>query len=183
MKILRAEMADLEEIMDLHKQYHINSISPEDKPDGFVTTNFTPEQLQALVEKERGIIIAKDENRVIAYAMAASWQFWADWPLFAHMIEKLPENHFRGQVLNAENSYQYGPVCIDKSYRGSGVFEKIFYASLESMMPRYSLMVTFINQINHRSYKAHTQKVKMETVNTFEFNNNNYYMLVCQTSI
>ena len=65
MEIRRAEMKDLKGVMDLHKQYHVDSINPADKPDGFVTTNFTPEQLQALVEKERGITIAKDGERVI----------------------------------------------------------------------------------------------------------------------
>lgn len=174
-------MTDLEGVMDLHKRYHISSINAEDKPDGFVTTNFTPEQLQALVEKEEGIMIAKDGGRIVSYAMAASWQFWSEWPLFAHMIQKLPDHSLDGLKLTVDNSYQYGPICVDKSYRSSGVFEKVFYASLDSMAGRYPVMVTFINQINPRSYKAHTQKVNMSTVGTFQFNNNDYYMLACPT--
>ncbi len=181
MEIATAKMTDLEGVMDLHKRYHISSINPDDKADGFVTTNFTPEQLQALVEKECGITIAKDGGRIISYAMAASWQFWSEWPLFAHMIQKLPEHFLEGQGLTVDNSYQYGPICVDKSYRGSGVFEKVFNASLDSMAGRYPIMVTFINQINPRSYKAHTQKVNMNTVGTFQFNNNDYYMLACPT--
>jgi hypothetical protein len=113
--------------------------------------------------------------------MAASWQFWSEWPLFAHMIKNLPENSFNSQPLSVDNSYQYGPICIDKRYRGSGVFQKVFYASLDSMASRYPTMVTFINQINHRSYVAHTQKVIMDTVCTFQFNQNDYYMLACPT--
>ena len=181
MEIRRAEMNDLEGVMALHKQYHVDSINPADKPDGFVTTNFTPEQLQALVEKERGITIAKDGERVICYAMAASWQFWSEWPFFVHMIQQLPEHSFEGQVLSTDNSYQYGPICVDKQYRGSGVLQKVFDASLDSMASRFPIMVTFINQINHRSYAAHTRKLKMHTVCTFQFNNNDYYMLACPT--
>ena len=182
MEIRRAEMNDLEGIITLHKQYHVNSISLDDKPDGFVTTNFTPEQLQALIEKERGVTIATEGDKVISYAMAASWQFWSEWPLFIHMIAKLPEHSFNGQVLTIENSYQYGPICVDKAYRSTGVFEAIFYASLASMMHRFPVMVTFINKINPRSYAAHTRKVKMDTVCTFQFNNNDYYMLACPTN-
>lgn len=183
MEIMRAKMSDLDGIIELHKRYHISTIQPDDKPDGFVTTNFTLVQFQALVEKERGITIAKDGDCIVAYAMAASWKFWSEWPLFAHMIETLPETSFCGQGLNTENSYQYGPTCVDKAYRGRGLFKKVFYASLESMKNRYAIMVTFINQVNNRSYAAHTQKVKMRTVCTFQFNNSDYYMLACPTCL
>lgn len=182
MEIRRAEWKDLDSILALHKRYHVNTITAEDKPDGFVTTNFTPEQLNNLLEKEKGITIATVGDTVISYAMAASWEFWSEWPLFAHMIEKLPEHSYHGQVLGVENSYQYGPMCVDKAYRGTGVFEKVFTASLHSMKERYPTMVTFINQINHRSYAAHTQKVKLDRVCTFQFNNNDYYMLACPTN-
>lgn len=182
MEIKIAEMKDLDGILALHQQYHVNSINADDKVDGFITTNFTPKQLQELIEKQQGVMIAKDGDRVIAYAMAASWQFWSEWPLFAYMIEKLPEYSFNGQTLSVENSYQYGPICVDKAYRSSGLFEQVFYASLESMQKRYPIMITFVNQINPRSYAAHTKKVKMETVCTFQFNTNDYYMLACPTN-
>jgi len=181
MEILRATTADLDEVLALHERYNISSIRPEDKPDGFTTAKFTPEQLHELVELENGITIAKDGDHVISYAMVASWQFWSSWPIFAYMIEKLPENSLNGQVLSVNNSYQYGPICVDKPYRNSGVFEKVFYASLDSMTSRYPIMVTFINQINHRSYAAHTKKVAVDTIGTFQFNQNNYYILACKT--
>lgn len=181
MEIMQATMGDLEGVIALHRKYHIDSISADDKPHGFVTTNFTSEQLEALVNKENGITIAKQDGKIVAYAMAASWQFWSAWPFFAHMIEELPKNSFEGQVLSTENSYQYGPICVDTSVRGSGVFEQVFAASLENMSKRYPIMATFINQINHRSYAAHTRKVAMTTVGTFQFNNNDYYMLACAT--
>lgn len=181
MEIRQAEMHDLEGILALHRQYHVNSIALADKPDGFVTTNFTQEQLQALIEQERGVTIATEGDTVIAYAMAASWQFWSAWPLFVHMIAKLPEHTYNGQVLSVENSYQYGPICVAKAYRSTGLFETIFHASLASMASRYPIMVTFINHINPRSFAAHTKKGKMDTVCTFQFNNNDYYMLACPT--
>ena len=93
------------------------------------------------------------------------------------MIEKLPEFTLDGQTLSTENSYQYGPVCVDRSVRGTGVFEEIFYASLAQMRSRFPIMATFINQINPRSYAAHTKKVPMTTAGTFDFNGNRYYLM------
>jgi hypothetical protein len=36
---------------------------------------------------------------------------------------------------------------------------------------------TFINQINLRSVKAHTEKIDLEIVDEFSFNGNNYFTL------
>lgn len=181
MEIMQATMADLDGVLALHRKYHVDSISAADKPDGFVTTNFTDAQLENLVKREDGITIAKRDGIVLSYAMAASWKFWSEWPFFAYMIERLSENKFEGQPLSVETSYQYGPICVDASVRGTGVFADVFNASLGYMAPRFPIMATFINQINGRSYAAHTQKVPMRTAGTFQFNNNNYYLLVCKT--
>ncbi len=71
-----ADLNDIDEVLELHYKYQIDSIKEEDKKDGFVTTAFTKEQLINLIEKEQGLFIAKIDNKVVAYVMAASWQFW-----------------------------------------------------------------------------------------------------------
>lgn len=182
MEIRQALPQDIDSVMRLHQRYHIDSISETLKPDGFVTTNFTPQQLQDLVLKEKGITIAVENGEVFAYAMAASWQFWSAWPFFTHMIGELPKNRFKGVALDEFNSYQYGPVCVDASKRGTGLFQQVFFASLHSMAGRYPTMVTFINKVNKRSFAAHTGKVPLDVVGTFQFNGNDYYMLACSTS-
>ena len=183
MNIRQASAADMDGIFSLLKTYHVQSISPEDKKDGFVTTNMTPEQMTRVIVQENGITVAEEKGTILGFAMAASWDFWKEWPLFAHMIEKLPEFTLDGQTLSTENSYQYGPVCVDRSVRGTGVFEEIFYASLAQMRSRFPIMATFINQINPRSYAAHTKKVPMTTAGTFDFNGNRYYLMACPTTL
>ena len=182
MLITQAAMRDYDGIAALHRAYHTDFIRPEDRPDGFVTTNFTPEQLEALIVEQRGVTVAKDDaGKVVAYATAAAWDFWAQWPLFAYMIEQLPQYSLNGCPLSVENSYQYGPACLDKAVRGTGLFAEVFYASLAGMRERYPIMATFINRINRRSYAAHTKKVSMTQVGTFQFNQNSYYFMACGT--
>ena len=179
-----ARMQDFDGVKELLAAYHVNTIAPEDKKDGFVTTNLTDEQLENLIVKERGLIVAvTGQGRVAGFAMAASWDYWGEWPLFAYMIEHPHEYTLDGVMFDAKNTYQYGPVCLDKSLRGNGLFEKMFYASLESMRERYPVMVTFINHINPRSYAAHTRKVKTTDMGTFQFNNNNYHLMACPTTL
>ena len=181
MEIRLATPDDIEDIRALMRKYHINSILDEDKPDGFVTTNMSALQMESLISRERGITIAGENGSLAAFAMAGSWGFWSEWPLFEHMIGILPEYSFDGQALTTENTYQYGPICVDKSWRGKGVFESVFAYSLRSMRERYPIMLTFINQINGRSYAAHTRKARMSTIGAFAFNQNNYYLLACLT--
>ena len=90
MEYRAAAIHDLEAVLALHTLYQADSIAPEDRADGFVTTPFTRETLSDLIEKERGVFIALDGEKVVAYLMAASWAFWSPWPIFAHMGENLP---------------------------------------------------------------------------------------------
>jgi len=178
-----ATIEDIKKIQKLQEKYHISTIKEEDKKDGFVTTLFTYDQFKSLIEKENGLQIAVDGDEVVAYAMAASWDYWKEWPLFEYMIEHLEEDKYLSQVINTKNSYQYGPICIEKKYRGTDVLLNLFEYSRRQMMDKYDIMITFINHINPRSFAAHTNKLGMELIKNFEFNGNNYYELGYDTSI
>ncbi len=178
-----AKLVDIPGVAALQEKYHVSTISEEDRPDGFVTTLFTREQFQELIQREDGLAIACDGDRIVAYAMAASWNYWSAWPLFQHMIQDLPNTKYLGQTLSTENSYQYGPICIDREYRGTKVLPNLFEYSRRQMADRYPILITFINHINPRSYIAHTKKLGLEVIKNFTFNNNQYYELGYDTSM
>ena len=182
MKLKIAQLEDIDDVLKLHYKYQIDSIKEEDKKDGFVTTPFTKEQLTKLIQEEQGLFIALQGDEVVAYVMAASWQFWSAWPMFAYMIKDLPNLKYLGQTLSVDNSYQYGPICIDKSMRGTNILKEIFDFARVEMSKRYPILVTFINKINPRSYEAHTRKLGLEVIQEFEYNNNYYYELVYDTA-
>lgn len=179
MTITQATVQDIPAVLALLKANHADNVA--DKSNGFVTTNITEEQMAALILNENGVTIAKDGDKIVAFALAASWKSWSVWPFFVNMIKELPKFSFEGESLSTENTYQYGPVCVDSAYRGSGVFEQVFAASLSSMQDRYPLMATFINMVNPRSYAAHTRKAGMEEVGRFDYNQNHYYLMACRT--
>lgn len=177
-----AELSDIDDVLDLHYRYQVDSIADEDRADGFVTTPFTVKELTDLINKERGLFIAKKDGDVVAYVMAASWGFWSVWPMFAFMIESLPSLKYNGQSLSTKNSYQYGPICIDKSVRGTGVLEQIFDFAKNEMSKRFPILITFVNKTNGRSYEAHIRKLGLDIIQEFEFNNNHYYEMACLTA-
>ena len=182
MEYTLATMNDLPAIKSLLARYHKDTISQEDIPGGFVTTRLSDQQFEDLIVNRKGVTLAKDENGTVkAFALAAGWDYWMQVPIMKRMTEVLPDMPFEGTALDETNTYQYGPVCVDVSVRGTGVFEGIFKASLKQFEGQYPVMVTFINQINGRSYAAHTKKAHMTEIGTFDFNNNHYWMMAIRT--
>lgn len=177
-----ATVDDIDNVLKLHAKYQIDTIAEDDKKDGFVTTAFTKEQLAALIDDEKGLFIGVEESEVVAYVMSGSWQFWSKWPMFAYMIKDLPNLQYIGQTLSVDNSYQYGPVCVDKRVRGTGVLEDIFEFARREMAKRYPILVTFVNKVNPRSLEAHIRKLGLEIIQEFEYNSNHYCELVYDTS-
>ncbi len=55
---------------------------------------------------------------------------------------------FNGQKITTENSFQYGPVCLDEKYRGSGLLNLIFEEMRIEFYKKYPISLTFINKIN-----------------------------------
>lgn len=177
-----ATLAHVDEILALHYRYQIDSINEDDKADGFITTAFTKAHLTRLIEDEQGLFIASLEGSIVAYAMAASWAFWSQWPMFTFMVQHLDDSLCAEQAVTVNNSYQYGPVCVDKSVRNLGVFEQVFDFSRAHMSQQYPFMVTFINKVNPRSLAAHTRKTPLEVIKAFDYNHNQYYKLACKTT-
>jgi len=177
-----AELSDIDATLKLHMKYQVDNIAQEDKADGFVTTAFSYEEMEKLITQEQGLFIAKNENVVLGYVMAASWDFWSKWEMFSFMIADLPNLNYLGQQLSTKNSYQYGPVCVDKSVRGSGILESLFDLAREEMAKRFPILVTFVNKKNPRSYQAHKRKLGLTILKEFEYNNNEYYEFVYDTS-
>ena len=177
-----ATLSDIPAISALQVRYHVQTISETDRAHGFVTTLFTEEQFKELIETEDGIALACDGDTIVAYAMAASWHYWSKWPLFQHMIKDLSNTQYMGQTLSLENSYQYGPVCIEMAYRGKDVLPRLFDFSRQHMNKRFPILITFINHVNPRSYAAHVNKLGLGVIKSFEFNQNNYYELAYDTS-
>lgn len=70
MLIQQATLEDVQGVLDLLKANHVSHVS--DKTDGFVTTNMTEKQLVTLITKENGVTIAKENEKILAFAMAAS---------------------------------------------------------------------------------------------------------------
>ena len=180
MTLRSATLQDIEGVVLLQNKYLLVNTPENERQNGFVTTPFTVPQLEEIIGLD-GLFVADNEGKIVAYAFAGSWAYFSQWAIFPFMVNRLPDIKYGNFEITEQNSFQYGPVCIDMAYRGSGLFPRLFEVMRIAMNARYPIGVTFINKINQRSYEAHTKKLKMEMVDEFTFNGNNYYGLAFRT--
>jgi hypothetical protein len=181
MNIRNATNKDIEGVLSLQAKYLFANTPEKERENGFVTTPFTIEQIENIIAQD-GLFIAID-NKVVAYAFAGSWEYFSQWAIFPFMAIRLNNYNLENEKVTTNNSFQYGPICIDLSYRGSGLFQQLFEFMRIAMKKRYPIGITFINQINKRSYEAHTKKLGMKIVDEFTYNDNNFYGLTFDTNV
>lgn len=171
-----AKISDIQGVLALQNLYLVTNLSEEEKAFGFVTTPFTVQQLTEVIQKEE-LFLAKDNNKIIGYIFAGSWEFFNQWPIFNYMNSLFPKLAFLDFKITTTNSFQYGPICIHKDYRGKGLITSLFELMRINLSQKYPLSLTFINKINIPSTKAHAEKLKWTIIGDFQFNNNEYYIL------
>lgn len=183
MKFEYATLQDVDAVLKLHMDNHVSQLGYE-AADGFLASTFSREQVEDLITKEHRLTVARREDgSIAAYAMAASWAYWDQFPFFANLAREIANYKLDGVQLTTKDSYEYGPVCVAKSERGTGLFSQMFFYSLASKKDEYPIMVAFINKLNYRSYAAHTKKVPMTQAGTFTYEGGEYYLLACSTSL
>src|SRR5690606_17568085 len=119
---------DVEGILALQRQNLVTNLSEAQKSDGFVTTPLTQAQLAELIEGEYAFVLAGAQDAVMGYVITGSWEFLSQWEIFNHMVRLMPQLTYRGQPVRADNSFQYGPVCIDRELRGRNHLPAMFAA-------------------------------------------------------
>ena len=104
-------------------------------------------------------IIASVNEQVIGYALAMVLSFREDIPVLKPLfglIDKLMVNR---------NYLVMGQICIDKRYRGKGVFRGMYEFYRNQLRDQYDCLLTEVAQENPRSLGAH-KRVGFETIHT-----------------
>ncbi|RYM34199.1 GNAT family acetyltransferase [Brumimicrobium glaciale] len=174
---------DIDGILSLQEKYLYRNLNEFERKKGFVTTPFTTAQIEEIILQNGMFVAINDTHKVIAYAFAGSWKYFEQWEIFNYMVSRFPDLTFKGNKITTKNSFQYGPVCIDEKYRGSGLLNQLFEEMRVELLKKYPISITFINNINKISESAHTRKLGWETIDEFKFNDNSYICLALDMEV
>ncbi|GGP52162.1 acetyltransferase [Shewanella algicola] len=138
--------------------------------------SFTLNEVKTLIN-HHWLVVAEVQGKIIAYVVAAKWAFFSSQPLYRYIIQRIKFADVDGCALSTTNTCQYGPVWIDPSYRGQGIFEALANELKHQVKATYPFMVTFISGDNKRSLAAHKNKAAMHVLEYFTFEQRDYQLL------
>lgn len=166
LQILLASTDDeLEQIYLLNKANLKQHLSEEEqKAEGFVTWLYSPELLHRM-HRLMPSIIAKENGKVVAYALATPREAASFHPDLHTLLSYLDTLHYNGRPFAEYNYYCMGQICIHKDYRGQQLLPWLYEKHKEAYSSRYSMLVTEISTSNLRSQKAH-EKAGFKTIHT-----------------
>lgn len=168
---------DLDQILKLQRVNHSTTLSAEDAArDGFVTVQHTIELLTKM-NAAAPQVIAKDDDKVVGYALVMLKSFESMIPVLQPMFERLSGIAHRGKKITDFMFYVMGQICVDADYRGQGVFDGLYNKHRDLYSKDYELCVTSVATRNHRSMRAH-ERVGFKTVQTFRDATDEWNILV-----
>lgn len=158
---------DLKQILALQQQNLYKNISPETQvKEGFVTVEHSLEKLQ-LMQSSLPQIIAKDNEKVVGYALVMSVALGEVIPELVSMFELFGQLSWNNRPINSYSYYVMGQICVAESHRGQGVFDGLYEAHKRLMSAQYELCITDVAIRNTRSMRAH-ERVGFEIIHRFE---------------
>ena len=157
---------DLHQILKLQAANLPGNISIEEaRSQGFVTVQHDFELLK-LMNQPFPHIIAKDGEKVIGYTLVMLRSFADKIPVLFSMFEMINQTTFKGKSVNDSTYFTMGQVCIDKDYRGKGLFKNLYKAMKHHYIGDFQYLITEVSARNPRSLKAHS-KVGFEDLKVF----------------
>lgn len=155
---------DLQQILDLQQSNLIGKLSASEWQDqGFVTVQHDMDVLEKMHDAAPSIVI-KDNDKIVAYALTMTRECRDEVPVLVPMFNNLDKLEWKGRPLNDYSFYVMGQICIDKAYRGQGLFDLLYQKHKEIYSPGFDLIVTEIATRNTRSIRAH-ERVGFKTIN------------------
>lgn len=171
----RATDADYAGVLQLQEENLRVNLSDPQTADGFLMRRYTEEMFRR-VNNELAIVAAVAEGRVVGYLCAKCFPYAVEFPVLKALISHTSGMKIGGVTVDAETAFIYGPVCVSRSVRGTGVLAGMWTALREIAAPYRKVAVLFIADANRRSLRAH-EKLGMTHCGMFVQDGNHFHAL------
>ena len=166
---------ELLEILRLQQQNLYDTVSFEErKKEGFVTVSHTLELLTQMNDTCPHII-AKASDTIVGYALCMHPKFGNSIAVLRPMFAEIDLVHPATEPFMA-----MGQICIDKNYRGQGVFRQLYETMKIELQSDYSSIITEVDAENTRSLGAH-YAVGFSNLKTYLSDNREWKLLALKT--
>lgn len=157
------ELIQINHLNQLNYRHHITN--DERDKEGFVSW-FYPLPLLQQTQAITPHVIVKEDDKVVAYALTLLREEAAFHKDLQEMFDNLTNVTYKGRLLTDYSIYCMGQICIDKPWRGKGVFAMLYSHHRQVFSPAYDMLITEVSASNPRSQRAH-EKVGFKTIYTY----------------
>lgn len=158
--------AELQQILDLQTRNLPDKISLEEKSaEGFVTIRHDLAILKAM-NAPYPHVVARSNGQIVGFALVMLRQFERKIPFLIPMFELINSLEYKGKILGDSNYFIMGQICIEKAFRGKGIFGGLYHALRRQMIPHFPMIITEVASKNSRSIRAH-EKVGFQNIKTY----------------
>jgi hypothetical protein len=169
---------ELQQILDLQEINLQQNLSSDEKDDqGFLSVQHDIASLKSISGNFKHII-AKDNGTVVGFAMVMLKDYKDLVPLMVPMFNFMDGITYKGKLLSKHNYFVMGQICIDKNYRGKGIFAGLYEKLRFEMCEDFDLVITEVDVKNYRSTKAH-QNVGFKKLSAYVSPENQEWAVVC----
>lgn len=162
-----ASRSDLIDIRLLQEQNLKKNLSPEELREGFVTAEYTVDELAQMHELTPAVI-AKYQEELVGYALAVSPKFRGNHHLLDNLFRHIDKISYRNKPLKGSDFIMVGQLCVRKNFRKSGVSLGLYQAYKKWYSVSFDYLITDIVFENQPSLKAH-QKAGFEIVSELNY--------------
>lgn len=168
---------ELLQILHLQKQNVKSTLDESDmKKEGFVTIQHTLSQLKKL-NHPYSHVIAKCEKKVVGFALISLLEHCEFVPFLQAFHELLKGLNHEGYPLSTYRYVIMGQVCVDREYRGKGIFRGLYKKFEDEMKSDFDYIVTEISNRNQRSLNAHFA-IGFEAIKTHKAENQDWVIVI-----
>ncbi|MAU26447.1 MAG: GNAT family N-acetyltransferase [Muricauda sp.] len=142
--------SELRQILHLQSCNLPENLAPEEKTrEGFVTVKHNLELLRQM-NAVCPHTLAVHNDKVIGYALSMHPSFGDTIPILKPMFAEIKKNGCR------KNDFiVMGQICIEKAYRGQGIFRGLYQNMKAFLFPNFTKIITEVDAKNVRSLNAH----------------------------
>jgi ribosomal protein S18 acetylase RimI-like enzyme len=168
---------EIQEIKDLQKVNLKDNVTAENRlSDGFLTAEYEFDFLKAMNDLTPAII-AKQNCRVVGYALATDRSLLAQHPLLKDLGTQINKIPFGGQFIGDFDYLVVGQLCVAKEVRGRGLAQDLYAQFKATYESRYPFAITDVDRENLASLKTHL-KVGFQVISMLQYESSNWHVII-----
>lgn len=175
-----ATRADIPAMMALETRYYVDNIDPSERDKGFISNLQSQDWFNWAVNSSGIHVAVDDDDAVVGFigvtAPPDRSQLRGS-PIAQAVLDLAETLDFQGKPIAQQRFALRGPVCVDESARGRGIYTAFNEATQAAYRDRFDVGVLFVAADNPRSLHTTTTKLGATSLAVFEVDSHQYHFM------